>query len=355
MPAVALAALAEAPRVLAPALDPELRRSSRAASSRSTSARCPDGATIAAPDAEAHRIARALPGAETLPGREALRARAIGAEVAALAEVGLRLRRDCPWDREQTAATIVPHTIEEAFEVADAVASGGEGLSDELGDLLFQSVFLAQLLEEEGARRPGVGRARPGRQARQPPPARLRRRGRRDRVRRRRPLGAAKARGARRPGDSSTTCPPACRRWPSRPRRRSAPPRPGSTTRTPPRRWPSSTRRRPSCGPTPAPASSATSSSPPWPSPAPSAPTPSWRSEPPRSASGRGWRGPPGWPPRPGTTSRRSRSGDQLRWYEASRAAEAGRRSPARSTERSTHAARDDRTRPDGRATWCAG
>ncbi len=49
----------------------------------------------------------------------------------------------------QTAETIVPHTIEEAFEVADAVASGGEGLADELGDLLFQSVFLAQLLEED--------------------------------------------------------------------------------------------------------------------------------------------------------------------------------------------------------------
>ena len=104
-----------------------------------------------APDAAAHRIAQALPHAETLPAREALRARAIGAEVAALAEVGLRLRRDCPWDREQTAATIVPHTIEEAFEVADAVASGGAGLADEIGDLLFQSVFLAQLLEEEGA------------------------------------------------------------------------------------------------------------------------------------------------------------------------------------------------------------
>ena len=98
---------------------------------------------MAAPDAAAHLIARALPHADTLPGREALRARAIGAEV------GLRLRRDCPWDRGHTAETIVPHTIEEAFEVAEAVASGGDGLADELGDLLFQSVFLAQLLDEE--------------------------------------------------------------------------------------------------------------------------------------------------------------------------------------------------------------
>ena len=62
-----------------------------------------------------------------------------------------RLRRDCPWDREQTAATIVPHTIEEAYEVADAVrAQDRAKLVDELGDLLYQVVFLALLLEEEG-------------------------------------------------------------------------------------------------------------------------------------------------------------------------------------------------------------
>ena len=48
----------------------------------------PADATVAAPDAEAHRLALALPDADTLPGRDALRARAIGAEVAALAEVG---------------------------------------------------------------------------------------------------------------------------------------------------------------------------------------------------------------------------------------------------------------------------
>jgi nucleoside triphosphate diphosphatase len=62
-----------------------------------------------------------------------------------------RLRRDCPWDREQTARTIVPHTIEEAYEVADAVLAGdAPKLLDELGDLLFQVYFLALLLEEEG-------------------------------------------------------------------------------------------------------------------------------------------------------------------------------------------------------------
>ena len=63
-----------------------------------------------------------------------------------------RLRRDCPWDREQTVATIVPHTVEEAYEVADAATAGDDAkLLDELGDLLFQTVFLALLLEERGA------------------------------------------------------------------------------------------------------------------------------------------------------------------------------------------------------------
>lgn len=62
-----------------------------------------------------------------------------------------RLRRECPWDREQTAKTIVPHTVEEAYEVADAALAGRpEKLLDELGDLLFQVYFLALLLSEEG-------------------------------------------------------------------------------------------------------------------------------------------------------------------------------------------------------------
>ena len=62
-----------------------------------------------------------------------------------------RLRRDCPWDREQTACTIVPHTVEEAYEVADAALAGNdEKLLDEIGDLLFQCYFLALLLDEQG-------------------------------------------------------------------------------------------------------------------------------------------------------------------------------------------------------------
>jgi MazG family protein len=69
-----------------------------------------------------------------------------------LQELTRRLRRDCPWDREQTARTIVPHTVEEAYEVADAALAGDdEKLMDELGDLLFQVYFLSLLLEERGA------------------------------------------------------------------------------------------------------------------------------------------------------------------------------------------------------------
>ena len=68
-----------------------------------------------------------------------------------LQELAERLRRDCPWDREQTPATIVPHTVEEAYEVADAAnADRPDKLLDELGDLLFQVYFLALLLEERG-------------------------------------------------------------------------------------------------------------------------------------------------------------------------------------------------------------
>jgi MazG family protein len=69
-----------------------------------------------------------------------------------LQELTERLRRDCPWDREQTQRTIVPHTIEEAYEVADAANGLDDAkLADELGDLLFQVYFLALLLQERGS------------------------------------------------------------------------------------------------------------------------------------------------------------------------------------------------------------
>ncbi|MFN7191597.1 MAG: nucleoside triphosphate pyrophosphohydrolase [Rhodospirillales bacterium] len=57
----------------------------------------------------------------------------------------------CPWDREQSFATIAPFTIEEAYEVADAIAQNDlPALKEELGDLLFQVVFHARLAEEQG-------------------------------------------------------------------------------------------------------------------------------------------------------------------------------------------------------------
>jgi MazG family protein len=68
-----------------------------------------------------------------------------------LQELTLKLRRECPWDREQTARTIVPHTLEEAYEVADAAVAGDDAeLHGELGDLLFQVYFLSLLLDERG-------------------------------------------------------------------------------------------------------------------------------------------------------------------------------------------------------------
>ena len=69
-------------------------------------------------------------------------------------EIMARLRADdgCPWDREQTFATIAPYTVEEACEVADAIAKGDrEHLREELGDLLLQVAYHARMAEEEGS------------------------------------------------------------------------------------------------------------------------------------------------------------------------------------------------------------
>jgi MazG family protein len=72
--------------------------------------------------------------------------------LARLNEITRRLRTECPWDREQDERTIVPHTVEEAYELADAARRRDDGkLLDELGDVLFQVCFLALLLEERGA------------------------------------------------------------------------------------------------------------------------------------------------------------------------------------------------------------
>jgi MazG family protein len=69
-----------------------------------------------------------------------------------LDQITRRLRVECPWDREQNERTIVPHTVEEAYELADAANCGDDAkLLDELGDVLFQVHFLSLLLEERGA------------------------------------------------------------------------------------------------------------------------------------------------------------------------------------------------------------
>lgn len=76
----------------------------------------------------------------------------IEAALGRLDAVTRRLRRECPWDREQDERSIVPHTVEEAYELADAAHRGDDAkLLDELGDVLFQVHFLALLLEERGA------------------------------------------------------------------------------------------------------------------------------------------------------------------------------------------------------------
>ena len=76
----------------------------------------------------------------------------ITAALGRLDEITRRLRRECPWDREQDERSIVPHTVEEAYELADAANRQDDAkLLDELGDVLFQVHFLALLLEERGA------------------------------------------------------------------------------------------------------------------------------------------------------------------------------------------------------------
>ena len=72
--------------------------------------------------------------------------------LARLDEITRRLRIECPWDREQDERSIVPHTVEESYELADAAQRRDDAkMVDELGDVLFQVHFLSLLLEERGA------------------------------------------------------------------------------------------------------------------------------------------------------------------------------------------------------------
>src|SRR5919197_4271062 len=76
-------------------------------------------------------------------------------DISRLIEIMAQLRTPvtgCPWDLEQNFATIAPYTIEEAYEVVDAIARGDlDDLKDELGDLLLQVVFHARMAEEQDA------------------------------------------------------------------------------------------------------------------------------------------------------------------------------------------------------------
>src|ERR671926_1349654 len=76
-------------------------------------------------------------------------------DIARLLEIMAALRTPgtgCPWDLEQNFSTIAPYTLEEAYEVADAIARADlPDLRDELGDLLLQVVFHARMAEEQGA------------------------------------------------------------------------------------------------------------------------------------------------------------------------------------------------------------
>ena len=149
-----------------------------------------------------------------------------------LVEIMRRLRdptTGCEWDSVQTFETIAPYTIEEAYEVADAIARDDmDALADELGDLQLQVVFHARMAEEAGHVHAGR-RHRPHlRQDGAPPPAHLRR----CRRRRSSPVGKHQGRGTRRERRQKRARrgrAGACRRWSAPPSCSAAPPGPVST------------------------------------------------------------------------------------------------------------------------------
>jgi XTP/dITP diphosphohydrolase/tetrapyrrole methylase family protein/MazG family protein/ATP diphosphatase len=107
--------------------------------------------TVAALDVRALELVRAG-AASSVPSLARLEQRAAAQAATELLELTATLRRECPWDRVQTVESIVPHTLEEAYEVAESAREAGPSskLIDELGDLLFQTTFLALLCSEVG-------------------------------------------------------------------------------------------------------------------------------------------------------------------------------------------------------------
>jgi MazG family protein len=113
----------------------------------------PEAPLIAADAESALRLVAGTPGLVSPEDDERIAGMVAAAQLTELWAITVRLRRDCPWDREQTPATIVPHTVEEAYEVADVALAGPPGpkLIDELGDLLFQTFILSLMAREAGA------------------------------------------------------------------------------------------------------------------------------------------------------------------------------------------------------------
>ena len=196
---------------------------------------------VAAPDPDAWGLARAAAGARDVAGpRRSSRSGRRPRALAALWRVTLRLRRDCPWDREQTIGSIVPHTIEEAYEVAEKALAGpaDAGLIDELGDLLFQTYFLAMLAREDGRRRPRRRGGRDPDEAGPPPPARVRRRGAATTPPRCSTGGSGSSASRRAARASSTTSRARCRACCTPARCSAAPPRSASTGQRYADAWP---------------------------------------------------------------------------------------------------------------------
>jgi len=157
-------------------ITPRSRSSGPASSSRSTSprsrtsSRCrsrscstrPTGSRGSASIRATRSGPGTSPGAAATSGEPPLRccstsrpaAGALSMSIIRLQEIMAALRNPaggCPWDLEQTWGSIAPHTIEEAYELADAIEHGDAGkVRDELGDLLFQVVFQARIAEERG-------------------------------------------------------------------------------------------------------------------------------------------------------------------------------------------------------------
>ena len=223
----------------------------------------------------------------------------VGAGYVRFHQLARTLREQCPWDREQTHASLIPFLVEETFELVDALEAldpddpaTEEALVEELGDVLYQIEFHATIAEQAGRFSIADVTAGDPRQARAPPPPRVRHRRGRRRRHREAQLGRHQAGGEgphvgvrrRRPVAAVAGLRPA----PDRARR----PRSASTGPTSTVRWPRSTRRSPSCArrsPAATPSASPTSSAT-WPSPsstwpATPAPTPSWPCGPPPASS----------------------------------------------------------------------